>query len=612
VAAATDLVVYELHLRDFSAGDSSVPAADRGKYMAFARGDSGGMRHLKGLADAGVTDVHLLPVFDIASVPENGCTTPSPAGPPDGEAQQAAVSASAGSDCFNWGYDPLHFNAPEGSYSSNPADGAVRVREFRQMVMGLHAAGLRVGMDVVFNHTSASGQNANSVLDRIVPGYYHRLTADGTVANSSCCDNTAPEHRMMGQLMIDSVALWAKEYKIASFRFDIMGHLPRQTMERLRDAVNAAAGREVQLFGEGWNFGEVANDARFAQARQGGLAGTRIGSFGDKLRDAVRGGGCCDSGSALVAEQGWINGLHYAPNGSAGSRPLDELRWRGDLIKAALAGSIADYTLLTHWDATVALKDLGGVGFAREPDEVVNYVENHDMLTLYDINALKLPAGTTAEDRARVQILGVASVAFSQGVAYFHAGVEQLRSKSLDRNSYDSGDWFNALDLGGSTHNFGVGLPRAADNGSDWPLLKPFLADPSLKMAAAPMAWTRGAFTDLLKIRASTTLLRLRSAADIRARLRFHNLGSAQVPTVLLGHVDGNGYAGAQFAELVYAINSGLASETVTVAELAGKALELHPVHATGTDRRAAAASYAAASGSFTIPARTAVVFVRR
>ena len=612
VAAATDMVVYELHLRDFSVGDSSVPAAERGKYTAFARSASTGMRHLKSLADAGVTDVHLLPVFDIATVPETGCTTPSPGGAPDGEAQQAAINATAGSDCFNWGYDPLHFNAPEGSYASDPADGATRVREFRQMVMGLHAAGLRVGMDVVFNHTSASGQNEKSILDRIVPGYYHRLNADGTVTNSTCCDNTAPEHLMMGQLMIDSVALWARDYRIASFRFDIMGHLPRPVMERLRDAVNTAAGREVHLFGEGWNFGEVANDARFVQARQGGLAGSRIGSFGDKLRDAVRGGGCCDNAGALVSEQGWINGLHFAPNAAAGSRPLNDLRWRGDLIKGGLAGSIEDFTLLTHWDASLALKDLGGVGFARQPDEVVNYVENHDNLTLYDVNAMKLPAGTSAADRARVQILGVSTVAFAQGIAYVHAGVEFLRSKSLDRNSYDSGDWFNAYDPTGATHNFGVGLPRAADNASSWSVMRPFLGDASLKMDAATIAWTNGAFKDLMKIRASTTLLRLRTAADIRARLRFHNLGSGQLPTVLVGHVDGAGYAGANFGELAYFINTGLSDETVPVPALAGKAFELHPVHVTGTDRRAATATVATASGSFTIPARTAVVFVVR
>ncbi len=613
VAASTDMVVYELHVRDFSVADSTVPADHRGKYLAFTASDSTGMRHLRALADAGLTDVHLLPVFDFASVPETGCVTPSPGGAPDGSQAQATVAATASTDCFNWGYDPWHFNAPEGSYASDAADGARRIVEFRQMVMGLHAAGLRVGMDVVFNHTSASGQNAKSVLDRIVPGYYHRLNADGTVATSTCCENTATENLMMGKLMIDSVVQWAREYKIASFRFDIMGHQPRAVMERLQAAVNAATGRSVQLFGEGWNFGEVADGARFVQAAQGQLAGSGIGSFGDKLRDAVRGGGCCDSGGALLSEQGFINGLFYAPNAAAGSRPLNDLRWRGDLIKGALAGSIGDYPLLTHWDATVALKDLGGVGYASEPGEVVNYVENHDNLTLYDVNALKLPAATSAEDRARVQILGAATVALSQGIAYYHAGVDLLRSKSLDRNSYDSGDWFNRLDWTLGDNNFGRGLPPQGDNGADWALLAPRLADDTLRMGFDAMSWTNGAFRDLLRIRASTSLLRLRTAADIRARLRFFNLGSNQVPTVLVGHVDGNGYAGATYRELVYFVNVGTDAQTLVLDALKAKAFELHPVHASGTDRRPATmAAYEAGTGAFTVPARTAVVFVVR
>ena len=616
VAAATDMVVYELHVRDFSASDATVSAANRGKYLAFTEAGSNGMKHLKALADAGVTDVHLLPTFDIASVPESGCSTPAvPAAAPDAEAQQAAVNASAGSDCFNWGYDPFHFNAPEGSYATDAADGARRVVEFRRMVMGLHAAGLRVGMDVVYNHTTASGQNDKSVLDRVVPGYYHRLTADGTVTNSTCCDNTATEHRMMAKLMVDSAVLWAREYRIASFRFDLMGHQPRAAMEELQRQVNAAVageGRTVQLFGEGWNFGEVVNGARFVQAAQGQLAGSGIGTFGDKLRDAVRGGGCCDSGAALVSEQGFVNGLHYAPNASAGSRPLNDLRWRGDLIKGAMAGSLRDYTLLTHWDATLPLKDLGQVGYATEPSEVVNYVENHDNLTLFDVNALKLPAATSREDRARVQLLGAATVAFSQGIAYYHAGVDTLRSKSLDRNSYDSGDWFNRLDWTYADNHFGTGLPRQGDNGADWALLKPVLADAGIKPTATEIAWMRDAFRDLLKIRASTTLLRLRSAADIQARLKFHNLGSSQVPTVLMGHVDGNGYAGANFKELVFLVNVGTSAQTVAAAPLAGKAFVLHPVHAAGADARARSAAFDAASGGFTVPARTAVVFVVR
>ncbi len=613
VQANTDMVVYELHVRDFSAGDATVSSANRGKYGAFTEAASNGMKHLAALADAGVTDIHLLPVFDIASVPETGCTTPAPADAPDAETQQATVAATAATDCFNWGYDPWHYTAPEGSYASDAADGAKRILEFRRMVMGLHAAGLRVGMDVVYNHTTASGQNTQSVLDRIVPGYYHRLDAAGVVTNSTCCDNTATENLMMGKLMIDSVSTWAREYKIASFRFDIMGHQPRAVMEQLQTAVNAAAGRSVQLFGEGWNFGEVVNGTRFPQATQGGLAGTGIGSFGDKMRDAVRGGGCCDSGTQLVANQGWINGLYYDPNPQAGTRPLNDLRWYGDLIKGGLAGSITDYTLTTHWDATVQLKDLGGVGYATQPGEVVNYVENHDNQTLFDVNAMKLPAATSKEDRARVQLLGAAIVALSQGTAYFHAGVDTLRSKSLDRNSYNSGDWFNRLDWTYADNNFGVGAPPQADNGSTWPLMKPVLANAGIKPAPGDITWMRDVFRDLLKIRSGSSLLRLKTAEDIKARLKFHNLGGNQVPTVLAASIDGAGYAGANFQQLAYFVNVGLTPQTLTVTDLAGKSFVLHPVQAAATaaDRRVATgAAVDTTAGAFTVPARSVAVFV--
>jgi pullulanase len=212
-----------------------------------------------------------------------------------------------------------------------------------------------------------------------------------------------------------------------------------------------------------------------------------------------------------------------------------------------------------------------------------------------------------------VQLLGAATVAFSQGIAYFHAGVDTLRSKSLDRNSYDSGDWFNRLDWTYADNYFGIGLPRQGDNGDSWGVMRPLLANAALKPAAGDIAWTRDAFRDLLKIRASTSLLRLRTADDIRTRLKFHNLGGNQVATVLVGQVSGTGYTGANFKELVYFLNVGTTAETLTVAALAGKGYELHPVHAAAgaTDRRAATgATYNNTSGAFTVPARTAVVFV--
>jgi len=618
VNAPSDMSIYELHVRDFSINDSTVPAARRGKYLAFAESQSNGMRHLTGLAAAGLTDVHLLPVFDIASVNEKGCTTPAPSGAPDGESQQAAVAATAGSDCFNWGYDPHHFTTPDGSYSSNANDPLARVVEFRRMVQALNAAGLRVGMDMVYNHTSSSGQNTNSVLDKIVPNYYYRYNASGGIERSTCCENTASENLMMAKLMIDSAVTWTRDYRISSLRFDIMGHHPRAVIEALKARVKTAAGREVQIVGEGWNFGEVANGARFVQAEMLSLNGSGIGSFNPLIRDAVRGGACCDSGNALVAAQGYVNGYFYDANPAASGQNRGELMWQSDRIKASLAGSIRSFQMQTSWDANLRLDQInvGGIpaGWVLEPGEVVNYVENHDNLTLFDNNAFKLPAATSREDRARVQILAGAINAFSQGVAYFHAGVDTLRSKSLDKNSYDSGDWFNRLDWSYADNNFGVGLAPARDNADNWNLARPLLTNALIKPTPADIAWTRDAFRDLLKIRKSTTLLRLRTAEDIKARLSFLNTGSSQEATVLAGRLNGVGYAGANFDELVYLINVDKSAKQLTLPALAGRTLELHPVHTAvgAADQRASQAQFDSATGAFNLPPRTAVVFVAR
>jgi pullulanase len=619
VQAATDAVIYELHVRDFSIGDATVRPDYRGKYLAFTLDDTDGMRHLRSLAAAGVTDVHLLPVFDFGSVPEQGCVTPAPAGAPDSESQQQAVTAVSARDCFNWGYDPVHFSAPEGSYATDPADGEVRIVEFRRMVQALHRAGLRVGMDVVYNHTYASGQDRWSVLDRIVPGYYHRLDAAGRVATSTCCANTATEHRMMAKLMIDSAVTWARDYRIDSFRFDLMGHQPRAAMEQLRARVNAATGRDVLLIGEGWNFGEVADGARFVQASQLSLNGSGIGTFSDRARDAIRGGGTGDSDARQVSNQGYVNGLHYDRNGDA---PADvtvaDLMRAADMVRAGLAGSLRNYRLLTFGGRELPLEQVSyagnqPAGYVTSPAEVVNYVENHDNQTLYDLDAFKLPLGTTSAERARVQILAAALNAFSQGIAYFHAGMELLRSKSMDRNSFDSGDWFNRIDWSGQENYFGSGLPPARDNAPSWPLMRPRLADPRLRPTPADIAWSRGAFNDLLRIRSSSTLFRLRSAADVMQRLRFLNTGPQQVPEVIAGHLLGRGYPGSNCGEMLYLVNVDTQAHTLQFDSERGKRYVLHPVHRApgAVDRRAAEqARYDAASGRFTVPARTAVVFV--
>jgi len=613
VHSSTDMSVYELHVRDFSINDNSVSAFYRGKYLAFTELNSNGMKHLKALAKAGITDIHLLPVFDIASVPETGCVTPDIKNASSAsEDAQAAVMAVADKDCFNWGYDPYHFNAPEGSYSSNAADGAKRILEFRQMVTALHKIGLRVGMDVVYNHTFASGQKEKSVLDRVVPGYYHRLNATGGVEQSTCCDNTATENMMMGKLMIDSVALWATTYKIDSFRFDLMAHQPRATMEALQAKLKIVAPmRNIQLLGEGWNFGEVADNARFVQASQLGLNGTGIGTFTDRARDAIRGGSSMDSGENLVSRKGYINGL-----ASADQSPTDLMK-AADMVRVGLAGSLRDYQIIRYDNSQKKLQeiDYGGkpAGYASQPSEAVNYVENHDNQTLFDINVYKLPADTSREDRVYVQMLGAAITAFSQGTAYFHAGVDVLRSKSMDRNSFNSGDWFNRLDWTYRDNYFAIGMPPKASNGDNYKLIQPLLANPLIKPNPENIVMARDMFRDLLKIRSSSTLFRLQTTADIQQRLHFYNMGAQQNPSVIAARIDGKDYPGAGYKSVMYFINVATTAQTLTISAEQGRNYVLHPVHvnAEAADKRSASlAKYDNTTGSFTLPERSAVVFV--
>lgn len=613
--APTDIALYELHIRDFSASDATVPAAHRGKYLAFTDGDSHGMRHLKSLQKVGMTHVHLLPSFDFASVNEKGCVTPTiPNAAADSTAQQAAVAAVADTDCFNWGYDPVHYDAPEGSYATDADDGAVRVREFRAMVQALHEAGLRVTMDVVYNHTSQSQQGPLSVLDRIVPTYYYRLGNDGHILNDSCCADTAQENAMMGKLMIDSVSLWARQYKVDSFRFDIMGFTPLDLLKRLQASVNQATGRDIYLYGEAWNFGSVANDARFVQARQANMAGTGIGSFNDRIRDAVRGGGCCDGGQWLVSQQGFINGAYLDPNAQSTQTRDDALRL-ADLVRVALSGTLRDYRFTDRFGTvrTNAQIDYFGqqAGFAANPAETINYVEAHDNQTLFDVNAYKLPQGTSLADRVRVQTLGAAVNVLAQGVPFFHAGQEILRSKSLDRDSYNAGDWFNKLDYSYASNNFGVGLPMAGSNQDNWWLMSPILTNPLIKPDTRAILAAKGAFADFLAIRSDTTLFRLRTAQDVIDRLKFYNVGPDQVPGIVALSIDGANYPGAKYKAVVVVFNVDKVAKSIAIPELKGRKLQLHRAQRNGSDDVVKASGYDPAGGTFAIPARTAAVFVQ-
>jgi pullulanase len=631
VKNATDMMIYELHVRDFSANDKSVPNKLRGKYLAFTHRSSDGMKHLQALMNAGITDIHFLPFFDLATVPEVDCQQGIPSvkalgdlrANPASELPQAEVQNNKSKDCFNWGYDPFHFTAPEGSFASDATNPATRVIELRKMIMTLHAMGLRVGMDVVYNHTSSAGQASHSVLDRIVPGYYQRLNSKGEIETSTCCSNTATEHRMMARLMRDSVITWAKDYGINSFRFDLMGHQPKDEMVRIQNEVNQIVSKNgskqtVHFIGEGWNFGEVANNRRFVQASQGNLNGTGIGTFSDRARDAIRGGGCCDSGPASVESKGFVNRQYGAANETEVSKA--QALQQADMARVGLAGTIQSYVLSTSDGKSTALDKMrygdGPAGYVSQPGEVVNYVENHDNQTLFDIHVFKLPTDTLASDRARVQVLALAFPILSQGVAYFHAGGEILRSKSLDRNSYDSGDWFNRMDWSGRTHAFPSGLPIKNDNGGDWGLMKAFLENPAIRVGQPDILWTRDQFLALLKIRAHTSLLRLPTAQAINDRLKFHNIGPQSIAGLIVGDLDGQGLTDAKHKSLVYFINARQAETSIQISALKGRKLAVHPALLGGAakaktlDENQRKIKFDIQTGTVTMPARTVTVLV--
>ncbi|MER5737513.1 pullulanase-type alpha-1,6-glucosidase [Streptomyces sp. NPDC002262] len=611
-----DARIQELHVRDFSVADPTAKADHRGTFLAFTDEDSKGSRHLKALADSGTNYVHLLPVFDIGTVPEKKSDQTVPACDlkvyaPDSEEQQACVTAAAAKDAYNWGYDPLHYTVPEGSYSTDP-NGTRRTVEFRQMVQALNGQGLRTVMDVVYNHTVAAGQSDKSVLDRIVPGYYQRLQADGSVATSTCCANTAPENAMMGKLVVDSVVTWAKQYKVDGFRFDLMGHHPKENILAVRAALDALTvekdgvdGKAIVLYGEGWNFGEIADDARFVQATQKNMAGTGVATFSDRARDAVRGGGPFDEDPGV---QGFASGLYTDPNASTANGTPAEQKARllhyQDLIKVGLTGNLAGYTFTDTSGRTVkgSEVDYNGspAGYAAAPGDALAYADAHDNETLYDALAFKLPAGTSAADRARMQVLAMATATLSQGPALSQAGSDLLRSKSLDRNSFDSGDWFNAIHWDCRDGNgFGIGLPPAADNKAKWGYGKPLLTLPNLTPGCAEIEGASAAHRDLQKIRATEPAFSLATAGQVQSALSFPLSGADETPGVIT----------MRLGDLVVVFNATPGERTQTVAALAGTAYGLHPVQANGSDAVTRSASYEAGSGTFTVPARTVAVF---
>jgi len=384
----TDALIYELHMRDWSTHESS-GITQVGKFLQFT--EPGAIDHLTNL---GVTHLHLLPVFDFVSVDETNLEEPQ----------------------FNWGYDPLHYNVPEGSYATDPTRGEVRINEFKEMVHALNEKGIRVVMDVVYNHT---GPTADSDFNKIVPGYYYRQDEFGHFSDGSGCGNeTASDRGMMRRFIVDSVVYWATEYHIDGFRFDLMALHDIETMNEVRAALDKID-PSIVVYGEGWDAGGSALDPELAASKVNAAKVPGIAMFNDDLRDGVK-------GSVFVEDEaGFVNG-----NFSFASR-----------VKFGIVGAVRhsqiDYEL-------VARAGGSSLPWALEAAQSVNYVSAHDNHTLFDKLRLTLPDADLSTLKA-MQKQANAIVLTAQGIPFLHAGVEMMRTKDFDENSYQSSDEINQL-----------------------------------------------------------------------------------------------------------------------------------------------------------------------
>ena len=396
---ATDSIIYEMHVRDFTIDESS-GVTNKGKYLGLiekgtknSAGVSTGLDHI---IDLGVTHVQLIPVYDYSpnSVDETKLDKPQ----------------------FNWGYDPYNYNAPEGSYSTDPFNGEVRVNEFKQMVQGFHNSGIRVIMDVVYNHTAES---ANSWMNLTVPGYYYRMNADGSFSNGSGCGNeVASERAMVRKYIVDSVVYWASEYHLDGFRFDLMALIDMETMKQVRTELDKID-PSIIILGEGWTGGGTLLNASEQSLKKNiyKFENLQIAAFSDDIRDGIKGSVFGDTDTGFAS--GKIGQEERIKSGIIGATKYTGIKW---------AETYTD--ICAPW--------------AAAPTQTINYVSAHDNLTLWDKLALS-NKNDTEEDRIKMNLLSAAIVYTSQGIPFMLSGEEMLRSKDGDHNSYKSSDAINSI-----------------------------------------------------------------------------------------------------------------------------------------------------------------------
>ena len=386
VTSPADLIIYEMHHRDFSI-DASSGLENKGKFLALTEPKA--IRHLKEL---GVNAIHILPSYDFGSIDETRLDI----------------------NKYNWGYDPVNYNVPEGSYSTDPYNPVCRIREFKQMVQALHKAGIRVILDVVYNHTY---DIENSNFQKTYPDYYYRKNADGTYSNGSGCGNeTASDKPMMRRFMIESVKYWINEYHIDGFRFDLMGCHDIETMNAIRKAVDEID-PTIFIYGEGWSAGQCAYPLEKLGVKANTALMPRIAAFSDEIRDGLRGPFSDDTKGAFLAG----------------------LQGEEESIKFGIAGCI------DHPQVDMSKVNYSKKAWATEPTQMISYVSCHDDMCLVDRLKTSIP-GITMDELIRLDLLAQTAVFTSQGVPFMLSGEEMLRDKKGVHNSFESPDSINHLD----------------------------------------------------------------------------------------------------------------------------------------------------------------------
>ena len=645
------MVITESHLRDLTVGtDKGVSAEHQGKYLGLTELDSAVGKHLKKLSDAGVTHIELLPMYDIASINEDDVFNNKTAdvtitgkefcdrieaestepinvcgdnrlvydilaeASANDNADDAKVSTFLGNyvkdkDSYNWGYDPWHYQVPEGSYATSIADPYTRVKEIREMIFSLKKDyGMNVILDVVYNHTDGAGvEKDSSVLDKLVPWYYNRLNPEtGNVLADTCCSDSAAEHRMFAKLMEDTLVTWAKDYKIDAFRFDLMGYIPKQVMvDTLANVKERASNKEMYFFGEGWDAGSAANVVGGENnATQINMHDTLIGTFNDRIRDGVRGSGPFDHGDDLIKLQGFATGrctemndkrLELDPGYTCDAASENDadygmhpLNWQ-DVIRISMAGNLRDYPLKTYTDEVKTGKDISYwnaiAGYGDSPINTINYVSKHDNQAVFDLIMYKAKKTNTMETKAKMQGIAVATVMFGQSPVFDQQGTDLLRTKYFQNDSYNTGDFSNKVNYASDQGNEFIpgALVNKVKDVSDWGAITE-VSEYNSDVGAEIKAKMSDTYNAMLTIRKEHNLFYLGDAELIKQNVSFLNVGKTQEPGLIVMKVTNPGDTGVAGNNMaVVMLNAKPKPTKFTVADLDGAAaLDTGPLYKDG------------------------------